>query len=195
VQWATQQDFLPQKQYVLQPYGGNSRPQWCGPVCTGREDVTTAFLAAAHLDGFKSPTEACTLDNTTPVPTCNTGDKGASNNAMGAAIQSVDTGANFGFIRSGNGYTFESACMTSSSNKNKYCCVAGSGTDENGNEAYVTYTMVDSGKCGDSVTSNGTEVVSIAQTIQDDCKGGPPNNNSGRLSFGCVTVGLSGGHC
>jgi len=195
VQWATKQDFLRQKQYVLQPYGSNSRPQWCGNVCTGRSDVTTAFLAAAHMDGFKSPTQACDGDQSTPVPSCNTGDAGATNNAMGAAIQSVDTSANFGFTKSGDGYTFESSCQSSSSKGDDYCCLAASGTDENGKTAYVTYTMHDSGNCGDSVVSNGTEVVSTAQMIQDTCTGGPPNSNSGRLTFGCETVGVSGGHC
>jgi hypothetical protein len=147
------------------------------------------------MDGFKSPTQACDEDTDVPLPRCNTGDAGTSNDAMGAAIQSIDTSADFGFTSSGSGYTSESACKTSSSDKNEYCCVAGSGTDSNGKTAYVTYTMVDSGNCGDNVTSNGTNVVSIAQSIQNSCKDGPSNDNSGRLSFGCATVGLSGGHC
>jgi hypothetical protein len=95
--------------------------------------------------------------------------------------QSIDVSAAFGFTSSGRSYSAVSACKTSSSNKDEYCYVAGSGIDGEGNVAYVTYTMVDSGKCGDSVTSNGAEVVSIAQ---DDCKGDPPNDNSGRLRSG-----------
>ena len=146
------------------------------------------------MDGFKSPTQACNSDADV-APNCNVGDAGTTNNGMGAAIQSVDTNANFGFTKSGSGYTFESACKSSSSRGNRYCCIAGSGADENGKIAYITYTMTDKGTCGDSVTLNGTEVISMAQMIQDVCTGGPPNNNSGRLSHGCATVRVSGGHC
>jgi hypothetical protein len=196
VSWVTQQQYLRQKQFILQPYASNSRPKWCGPVCTGSHDVTTAFLAAAHMDSFKNPTQGCDAD-TGPTPTCNKGQKGAANNAIGAAIQSIDTSAVFGFglNSSGYGYTAESACKNSTSSMNVYCCVAGSGTDSDRNVAYVTYTMADGGGCDGDVTSNGTEVAAIAHTIQDFCKSGPPNDNSGSLKIGCAAVGVSGSPC
>ena len=47
------------KEYILQDYGHESRPKWCGPVCSNDQNVTDAFLHAAHMDGFKSPTVGC----------------------------------------------------------------------------------------------------------------------------------------
>lgn len=47
------------REYILQPYGHESRPNWCGPVCGGSEDQTKAFIEAAHMTGFESPTHLC----------------------------------------------------------------------------------------------------------------------------------------
>jgi hypothetical protein len=47
------------KQYILQPYGHDSRPIWCGPVCKGDLQTTKDFIHAANMDGFKSPKQMC----------------------------------------------------------------------------------------------------------------------------------------
>ncbi|KAI5457856.1 hypothetical protein BGZ63DRAFT_433443 [Mariannaea sp. PMI_226] len=44
---------------ILQPYGGNSRPMWCGPICKNDHTVTQAFINAAHMDEFQSPKYQC----------------------------------------------------------------------------------------------------------------------------------------
>ncbi|KAI1141355.1 hypothetical protein F5Y05DRAFT_409909 [Hypoxylon sp. FL0543] len=48
------------KQYILQDYGDNSRPVWCGPVCNGDWAKTSRFINAANMGGFKSPKHLCT---------------------------------------------------------------------------------------------------------------------------------------
>lgn len=47
------------KQYILQPYGHDSRPMWCGPVCSGNLTQTKAFIHAAKMDNFQSPKHLC----------------------------------------------------------------------------------------------------------------------------------------
>ncbi|KAM0319200.1 hypothetical protein ACHAPQ_010432 [Fusarium lateritium] len=47
------------KQYILQPYGHDSRPIWCGPICKGDLQTTKDFIHAANMDGFKSPKHMC----------------------------------------------------------------------------------------------------------------------------------------
>ena len=46
-------------QYILQDYGHDSRPVWCGPVCSDSPDQTKAFIAAAQMTNFKSPKHLC----------------------------------------------------------------------------------------------------------------------------------------
>ncbi|KAI2466895.1 hypothetical protein F4781DRAFT_433990 [Annulohypoxylon bovei var. microspora] len=48
------------KQYILEQYGGNSRPVWCGPICSNDWDKTKRFISAAKMDNFKSPKHVCT---------------------------------------------------------------------------------------------------------------------------------------
>jgi hypothetical protein len=45
-------------EYILQPYGHESRPVWCGDLC-GDADKTKAFIDAAQMDGFQSPWHLC----------------------------------------------------------------------------------------------------------------------------------------
>ncbi|KAJ5824366.1 hypothetical protein N7447_006706 [Penicillium robsamsonii] len=49
----------PMKEYILQPYGHDSRPVWCGPICNGDVQTTQDFIKAANMDGFKSPKHLC----------------------------------------------------------------------------------------------------------------------------------------
>lgn len=46
-------------QYVLQPYGSQNKPVWCGPVCDGDIEKMRAFIHAANMDGFEGPTHWC----------------------------------------------------------------------------------------------------------------------------------------
>ncbi|KAJ5543082.1 hypothetical protein N7535_005511 [Penicillium sp. DV-2018c] len=50
------------KEYILQPYGHDSRPVWCGPICGGDQDTTQSFIKAANMDGFQSPKHLCDSD-------------------------------------------------------------------------------------------------------------------------------------
>lgn len=47
------------KQYILQDYGHESRPKWCGNICNGDAKATADFYHAANMDNFKSPTHGC----------------------------------------------------------------------------------------------------------------------------------------
>ncbi|KAL6718497.1 hypothetical protein ACLMJK_004589 [Lecanora helva] len=47
------------KEWILQPYGHDSRPNWCGPICSGDLQKTRDFIHAANMDGFKSPKHLC----------------------------------------------------------------------------------------------------------------------------------------
>ncbi|KAL8935688.1 MAG: hypothetical protein Q9211_004572 [Gyalolechia sp. 1 TL-2023] len=60
VGWAIAAD-VDYKHFILQPVGegGRYRPQWCGPVCSGDEAMTRAFIHAANMDNFKSPKFKC----------------------------------------------------------------------------------------------------------------------------------------
>ena len=49
-------------QFILQPYGHDSRPVWCGPICDGDLDKTKDFIKATHMDGFQSPKHLCEVD-------------------------------------------------------------------------------------------------------------------------------------
>ena len=49
-------------QYILQPYGHDSRPVWCGPICSGSLDQTKAFITAAQMTNFQSPKHLCPND-------------------------------------------------------------------------------------------------------------------------------------
>ncbi|KAJ5580842.1 hypothetical protein N7450_007143 [Penicillium hetheringtonii] len=49
-------------EYILQPYGHDSRPCWCGPVCGGDLEKTKEFIKATNMDGFKSPKHLCKED-------------------------------------------------------------------------------------------------------------------------------------
>lgn len=50
------------KQFILQPYGHDSRPVWCGPICSGDAEKTKAFIDAANMGGFESPKRLCGQD-------------------------------------------------------------------------------------------------------------------------------------
>ncbi len=50
------------KQFILQPYGHNMRPNWCGPVCNGDIQKTRDFINAANMKNFKSPKHMCSRD-------------------------------------------------------------------------------------------------------------------------------------
>ncbi|KAJ5143048.1 uncharacterized protein N7515_001835 [Penicillium bovifimosum] len=50
------------KEYILQPYGHDARPVWCGPICEGDQDKTQSFIKAANMDGFQSPKHLCSSD-------------------------------------------------------------------------------------------------------------------------------------
>ncbi|KAK4695350.1 hypothetical protein P7C71_g2392, partial [Lecanoromycetidae sp. Uapishka_2] len=45
--------------YILQPYGEEMRPVWCGPICDGNLTKTQAFIAAAQMTNFNSPKHLC----------------------------------------------------------------------------------------------------------------------------------------
>ena len=45
---------------ILMEFNGReSRPKWCGPVCSNNQAVTDAFIRAAQMENFKSPSEPC----------------------------------------------------------------------------------------------------------------------------------------
>lgn len=50
------------KEYILQPYGHDSRPCWCGAICDGDVQKTQDFIKAANMEGFKSPKHLCDED-------------------------------------------------------------------------------------------------------------------------------------
>ncbi|KAI2792241.1 hypothetical protein POX_b02278 [Penicillium oxalicum] len=50
------------KQYILQNYGHDSRPVWCGPICGGDIQKTRDFIKAANMEGFQSPKHLCDVD-------------------------------------------------------------------------------------------------------------------------------------
>lgn len=50
------------KEYVLQDYGHESRPNWCAPICSNSTKATKAFIHAANMDNFKSPRHMCNND-------------------------------------------------------------------------------------------------------------------------------------
>lgn len=50
-------------EYILQPYGHESRPVWCGPICDGNITKTRAFIHAANMENFESPVHFCDNDN------------------------------------------------------------------------------------------------------------------------------------
>ncbi|THC91178.1 hypothetical protein EYZ11_009367 [Aspergillus tanneri] len=44
------------KQYILQPYGYNNKPKWCGPICGNDPSQTIAFYQKANFGkGFSHP--------------------------------------------------------------------------------------------------------------------------------------------
>jgi hypothetical protein len=43
------------KQYILQDYGHDSRPVWCGPICDNDLEKTKLFINATLMEGFQSP--------------------------------------------------------------------------------------------------------------------------------------------
>ncbi|KAL8692827.1 MAG: hypothetical protein Q9218_002210 [Villophora microphyllina] len=47
------------KEFILQPYDHDSRPMWCGPVCTGDMQTTKDFIAATNMNNFDSPKHLC----------------------------------------------------------------------------------------------------------------------------------------
>ncbi|KAG4440634.1 hypothetical protein IFR05_003893 [Cadophora sp. M221] len=50
------------KEWILQDYGHDSRPVWCGPVCNGDLTTTQNFIKAANMEGFRSPKHLCPSD-------------------------------------------------------------------------------------------------------------------------------------
>ncbi|KAI9803551.1 MAG: hypothetical protein M1825_001894 [Sarcosagium campestre] len=49
---------FPKKSVMLQPYGKNMVPQWCGSIC-GTAQQTADFIKAANMEGFESPYAYC----------------------------------------------------------------------------------------------------------------------------------------
>ncbi|KAJ5579994.1 uncharacterized protein N7459_005979 [Penicillium hispanicum] len=47
------------KEFILQPYGHDSRPCWCGAICDGDIQKTRDFISATNMNGFKSPKHLC----------------------------------------------------------------------------------------------------------------------------------------
>ncbi|KAI1373492.1 hypothetical protein F4677DRAFT_217379 [Hypoxylon crocopeplum] len=47
------------QQYILQEYDDDSRPVWCGPICSNDWDKTSRFIKAANMNNFKSPKHLC----------------------------------------------------------------------------------------------------------------------------------------
>jgi len=41
--------------YILQDYDHDSRPMWCGPICSNNMTQTTEFIKAANMEIFQSP--------------------------------------------------------------------------------------------------------------------------------------------
>ncbi|KAI9758087.1 MAG: hypothetical protein M1835_000623 [Candelina submexicana] len=58
VSWAIN-NKVERKEWILQPYGHDSRPNWCGHICGGDAQKTKEFIQAANMNGFKSPTYLC----------------------------------------------------------------------------------------------------------------------------------------
>ncbi|CAG7923683.1 unnamed protein product [Penicillium olsonii] len=50
------------KEYILQSYGHDSRPVWCGAICSGDSQKTSDFINAANMGGFQSPKHLCNSD-------------------------------------------------------------------------------------------------------------------------------------
>jgi hypothetical protein len=50
------------KQYILQDYGHDSRPVWCGPICDNDLEKTKLFINATLMEGFQSPRHLCSSD-------------------------------------------------------------------------------------------------------------------------------------
>ena len=59
--WAMDQD-VEDKQYILQPWGHDFRPHWCGLVCSGNRQQTQDFINAANMLHFQSPKHMCKKD-------------------------------------------------------------------------------------------------------------------------------------
>ncbi|KAJ9492066.1 hypothetical protein VN97_g1169 [Penicillium thymicola] len=60
VGWAVDGD-LERKDWVLQPYSKDSRPNWCGPICEGDHQKTVDFINTAQMGGVQSPIYQCGL--------------------------------------------------------------------------------------------------------------------------------------
>ncbi|KAI9840146.1 MAG: hypothetical protein M1838_004199, partial [Thelocarpon superellum] len=55
---------IPDAQYILMPYNGwESRPHYCGAICSNDVAKTKRFVTAANMDNFKSPTRYCPKDS------------------------------------------------------------------------------------------------------------------------------------
>ena len=50
------------KQYIIEDYGHDNRPMWCGPICDGDVQKTRDFIHAANMDNFQSPRHICSDD-------------------------------------------------------------------------------------------------------------------------------------
>ena len=50
------------KQYILEQYGHDNRPVWCGPICSGDLTKTQEFIRAANMQNFQSPKHLCPDD-------------------------------------------------------------------------------------------------------------------------------------
>lgn len=47
------------KNYILEEYGEDARPMWCGNICSNSESQTAAFIKAANMGNFESPVVIC----------------------------------------------------------------------------------------------------------------------------------------
>lgn len=50
---------IERKEWILQDYGQEARPNWCGPICSGNAQTTKDFIHTANMDGFQSPKHLC----------------------------------------------------------------------------------------------------------------------------------------
>jgi hypothetical protein len=64
---AAAQSNIEDKGEILMRYGQDSRPHWCGDICSGSADKTKAFIEAANMKNFKSPRHFCTPPFNQPI--------------------------------------------------------------------------------------------------------------------------------
>ncbi|QVM05918.1 hypothetical protein D8B26_000625 [Coccidioides posadasii str. Silveira] len=56
---AIENDYCPNKQYILQPFGSDKRQVWCCPICEGDMQKSLIFMDRAHLSDTDDPVYGC----------------------------------------------------------------------------------------------------------------------------------------